>query len=273
MSEPVPDPAPGPGSAPKPAVDMLRFLVLQHDSGDPPGLIGDWLAEVGGTLDVRLAYEGAAIPESGEGFDAVISLGGEMNAWDDQIAPWLPATRALLRRCQADGTPTLGICLGAQLLAASAGGRVVKGPNGPEIGAYLTAKRDAADSDPLFGPVPMTPDVMQYHYDVVEALPAGSTLLLSSMGYPHQAWRQGDSAWATQFHFEASAADVRAWSDGDPNREFVDRAARRLGPMLDEAEVEMSFVWRNVIHRFAAFARERRTRGVLAGRRLPMAGS
>ena len=79
-----------------------------------------------------------------------------------------------------------------------------KGADGPEIGAYLTAKRDAAMSDPLFADLPMTPDVMQYHNDVVATLPQGAVLLLSSMGYPNQAWRQGPAAWGLQFHFETS---------------------------------------------------------------------
>ena len=99
-------------------------------------------------------------------------------------------------------TPTLGVCLGGQLLAAATGGTVRKGADGPEIGAYLTAKRDAAMDDPLFADVPMTPDVMQYHYDVVATLPQGAVLLLSSTGYPNQAWRQGPAAWGVQFHLE-----------------------------------------------------------------------
>ncbi len=119
----------------------------------------------------------------------------------------------------------------------------------------------------------MTPDVIHYHYDVVATLPPGSTLLLSSLGYPHQAWRQGEAAWAVQFHFEASADEVRAWSDDDPDREQVERAARRLGPALDEADAEMAVVWREFAERFVAFLRQHRPGdGSLAGRRLPLAG-
>ena len=132
----------------------------------------------------------------------------------------------------AAATPTLGVCLGGQLLAAATGGTVASGPDGPEIGAYLTAKRDAAMSDPLFADLPMTPDVMQYHYDVVAALPPGAVLLLSSMGYPNQAWRQGPAAWGVQFHFETGASDLAR--TGRAPRD--DELTGRLGPMLDEAE-------------------------------------
>ena len=60
----------------------------------------------------------------------------------------------------------------------------------------------------MFADLPMTPDVMHYHYDVVDPLPPGAVLLLSSMGYPHQAWRLGPAAWGVQFHIEAAAPSV-----------------------------------------------------------------
>ena len=156
--------------------------------------------------------------------DALISMGGEMGARDDEIAPWLPATRRLLASAVRTTTPTLGVCLGGQLLAAATGGTVRKGADGPEIGAYLTAKRDAAMDDPLFADVPMTPDVMQYHNDVVATLPQGAVLLLSSTGYPNQAWRQGPAAWGVQFHLETSAENVREWARGEGKD--TDRPAR-----------------------------------------------
>jgi GMP synthase-like glutamine amidotransferase len=230
---------------------MTTILVLEHDPADPLLRLGRWLAEAGATVEVRRAHAGDRIPEDTSGYDAVISLGGEMGAYDDTLAPWLPATRRLLARAVADRTPTLGICLGAQLLAVAGGGTVTAGANGPERGAYLTARRDAAEHDPLFAGLPLTPDVMHYHDDVVTVLPPGAVLLLSSPGYPHQAWRQGDAAWAVQFHIETGADDLRNWAaaDGLP-------MTGRFGPMLDEAADTMALVWRDVIHRFVELAAE-----------------
>jgi GMP synthase-like glutamine amidotransferase len=230
--------------------NTVRILVLEHDPSDPPLRFGEWLAEAGAVLTICRPHAGDAISQDLTGFDALISMGGEMGARDDEIAPWLPATRRLLSAAVAAQTPTLGVCLGGQLLAAATGGAVRKGEEGPEIGAYLTAKRDAAMSDPLFADLPMTPDVMQYHYDVVSTLPPGAVLLLSSMGYPHQAWRQGPAAWGLQFHLETSAADVREWArtEGRP-------PTGRLGPALDDAQDAMGEVWRDFAHRFVAFTR------------------
>jgi len=228
---------------------VTRILVIEHDASDPVLRLGDWLTEAGAELIICRPYAGYRVPTELTGFDALISMGGDMGARDDDRAPWLPATRKLLAGAVAAATPTLGVCLGGQLLAAATGGKVREGQDGPEVGAYLTAKRDAAMSDPLFADLPMTPDVMQYHYDVVATLPPGAVLLLSSMGYPNQAWRQGPAAWGVQFHFETSAADVREWAnkEGRP-------VTGRLGPMLDDAEQVMAEVWREFAHRFVAFA-------------------
>jgi len=103
----------------------------------------------------------------------------------------------------------------------------------------------------LFADLPMTPDVMQYHHDVVTSLPAGAVLLLSSMGYPNQAWRQGPAAWGLQFHLETTAENVRQWAL-DAGRPLTGR----LGAILDDAEETMGEVWREFAHRFVAFARD-----------------
>ena len=228
---------------------MTRILVIEHDASDPALRLGEWLTEAGAELVICRPYAGDSVPSDLTGFDALISMGGDMGARDDDRAPWLPATRSLLAGAVASATPTLGVCLGGQLLAAATGGTVRKGADGPEIGAYLTAKRDAAMSDPLFADLPMTPDVMQYHNDVVSTLPQGAVLLLSSMGYPNQAWRQGPAAWGVQFHFETSAEHLRGWARTE-GRELTGR----LGPMLDGADEVMAEVWREFAHRFVVFA-------------------
>ena len=113
----------------------------------------------------------------------------------------------------------------------------------------------------------MTPDVMQYHYDVVSTLP-GAVLLLSSTGYA-SAWRIGSAAWGLQFHIEPSAEDLRA-SARSEGREPVGR----LGPVLDQAQDAMGDVWRDFVIRFVEFAGGRsKTNGSLTGVRLPLHGN
>jgi len=92
---------------------------------------------------------------------------------------------------------------------------------------------------------------MHFHRDVISVLPPRAVLLLSSMGYPHQAFRVGGAAWGLQFHIEPTAEHVRGWA-----RDGGVPVTGRLGPMLDDAEETMGFVWREFAHRFVAFAAE-----------------
>ncbi|WP_375474856.1 type 1 glutamine amidotransferase [uncultured Jatrophihabitans sp.] len=187
-------------------------LVVENSPSDPVGRLAEWLR----AADLRLEIvSGADLPADLAGFAGLVVLGGPMGANDDVIAPWLPHERALLRAAVSSELPTLGVCLGAQLLAAANGGRVQRNPAGPEVGAQLVAKRGAAANDPLFRPLPITPDVLQWHFDAITSLPPGAVQLASSPGAEHQAFRLGRVAWGVQFHIETTPATVRAWARGD----------------------------------------------------------
>jgi GMP synthase-like glutamine amidotransferase len=230
-----------------------RVLVIVNAESDPPGRVAEWLTEAG--LGLRVVT-GARLPADLTGFDGLVVLGGGMSAWDDEIAPWLPHERALLRAAVADEVPTLAICLGAQLLAAANGGRVAPNPDGPEFGAQLIAKRAAAATDPLFGPVlPITPDVIQWHFDAVTELPPGAVLLAGSPVCEHQAYRLGRLAWGMQFHIETTPEIVRAWAatdaahlDGYDLESMLSRS--------DAAHHDVAEVWAPVVRAFADVVRD-----------------
>ncbi|MGY1752557.1 type 1 glutamine amidotransferase [Blastococcus sp. SYSU D01042] len=196
---------------------MARLLVVVPSETDPPARLGGWLTGAGLILDERHLGRGDALPETLEGHDGLLVLGGPQSATDDEAtSPELAGVRALLRAAIATGTPTLAVCLGAQLLAQVGGGTVRVGSEGPEVGATLVAKRDAAYADPLFGPLPLSPDVVAWHHDEIAALPPGATLLASNPHYAHQAFRVGEAVYGIQFHIETTPELVRAWAAGDP---------------------------------------------------------
>lgn len=239
--------------------DPVTIVTLQLDPTDGPQLLGDWLGEAGGVLDLCRVYDGDPVPTDASGIEALLVLGGANSVYDDDTAPFLADVRALLGKAVAASTPTLAIGLGAQLLAVAAGGRVARADGGYRLGANLTAKRDATEQDLLLSEIPITPDVMQFHRDSITALPGGSRLLLNSLADPVDAFRVGSSAWGLQFHIETSADTLRSWL-ADPRREVTaDEAAqaeRRFAEALDESAELMAQSWRAVAHRFVELVRE-----------------
>lgn len=233
-------------------------LVITHTESEDPGLLGTWLPEAGLGLEVVEPWRGDELPATLEAYDALVVMGGPQQAYDDGSAPWLRHTKELLRSAVAQGIPTFGVCLGAQLLAEATGGQVKPGEHGPELGAKLVAKRDVAGNDPLFWDLPLSPVVVQWHWDAVTDLPPGATLLMSSTLYPHQAFRVGDRAWGIQFHVEADQAMIGRWVDANRSDllELELDPDAVLGRTLPELE-EIAEVWGEVLRRFARLALER----------------
>jgi len=233
-------------------VSIHRCLVIENDATDDARLLGEWLTEAGLTLEVVRPYAGEALPPDLEGYAAFVVLGGDQHAYPSPSgepgAPWFPALEGLLRKAVRGQVPTLGVCLGGQLLATAHAGTVASAAAGPEIGAGLVAKRDAADADPLFGLVPMLPDVVQWHYDEITELPLGAVLLAASTDYPHQAFRLGPAAWGLQFHIECDAAMIADWAAdlGDRGEAIVARVAELADDLFE--------VWQPFATRFAALA-------------------
>ena len=230
----------------------LRILAVQPATSDPVGRLGDWLRDAGLDLDVVDAPD---FPDTLDGYAGLLVLGGGMGATDDRDVPWLPRLRALLRTAVTAEVPTLGVCLGGQLLAAAHGGRVVRNPEGPEIGAQLVAKRSAAATDPLFRSMPITPDVIQWHWDTIATLPPGGIHLAGSPVCENQAFRLGRLAWGLQFHIETTPDVVRAWAAEDADR----LADYDLDAVLERAVAahdDIEEVWRPFAESFAEVVRD-----------------
>src|SRR6478735_175203 len=92
----------------------MRITVVEHGADAGLGFFAGWLAGAGVGCEVVRPYLGETVPERAD--DGLIVLGGEAAAWEDERYPWLPATRDLIRGSVEGGVPTLGICLGAQLM-------------------------------------------------------------------------------------------------------------------------------------------------------------
>lgn len=190
-----------------------RAVVIQNTPSGGPRRLGEWLTEDGLDLDVVHAYDGGEVPASASGYDAVVVLGGGYMPDDDAGAPWLAPTRALVTSAVDTGLPVLGICLGGQVLAHVTGGVVRADAGAPEVGSTAITLRPEAAADPLLGDLDREVTAVENHVDVIEKLPPDAVWLASSDRCPHQAFRIGRAAWGFQFHPEAGADDVEAWSD------------------------------------------------------------
>ncbi|MBB5957365.1 GMP synthase-like glutamine amidotransferase [Saccharothrix tamanrassetensis] len=232
---------------------MTRLLVLQPDDNDPVARLGDWLTGAGAVLDVVKPHE-QPLPTTLDGYQGVVCLGGAMGALDDVDHPWLADVRKLLSHAVSKRVPTLAICLGAQLLAAATGGQVRRSPKGPEVGVLLVAKRDAAGNDPLFGELPWTPDVLQFHEDEIALLPPTAELLASSPKYPNQAFRVGDNAYGVQFHIETTPEIVLGWARGAPEAAACTRPGQLDPDNLARGHEDIREVWQPFAERFVRFA-------------------
>lgn len=238
------------------------MLVIEPDPTDPIGPLGDWLIEAGLRLEIRRPHAGDGLPENLDDYDGMVVLGGAQSATDPpEVTPWMSAVRRLLRVGLDQSAPILAICLGGQLLAQAAGGSVRPGVSGPEIGALLVGKRDAAFEDPIFAPLPITPLVIQWHHDEIDTLPPGAVLLANSVTYPHQAFRVANCAWGVQFHIETTPELVCSWAAEDAVG--LERAGLEPDRVLAEASVEahreIADVWSAFAARFAAVVTDQGT--------------
>ncbi|WP_158886443.1 type 1 glutamine amidotransferase [Amycolatopsis anabasis] len=246
-----------------------RLLIIQPDPLDPPGPFGDWLIEAGAELDVRQPPQ-EELPENLDHYQGLVCLGGAMGAEDDADHPWLANVRRLLATASAARLPTLGICLGAQLLTVATGGRVVRGGNGPEVGPALVSKKDLAWMDPLFADLPLMQDVLQFHNDAIEQLPSGAELLASAPAYPNQAFRLNRCVYGVQFHIETTPEIVRKWARDDPEMAAFARAGVFETDSLTQVHADIAHTWRPFAHRFVRLADGTLEPAADSGKTLPL---
>jgi GMP synthase-like glutamine amidotransferase len=186
----------------------MRVLILQHIACEPPGVFEDVLRERGAELHRVELDEGEPLPGA-DTFDSIVAMGGPMSATDDDELPWLAAEKRLIAEAVEADAPFFGVCLGAQLLAASLGARVYAGPE-PEVGLLPVTLTDAAPADPVFGALPRELVTLQWHGDTFD-LPAHAVRLAGSPAYENQAFRYR-RAYGVQFHLEVSAAMAAEWA-------------------------------------------------------------
>lgn len=186
---------------------MKRVLALQQTWDDPPGLLGEILDEHGIVCET-IEVEKTPLPDLAR-YQAIIVLGGPQHLYADTHLTYIAQEQALLRQAVAQDVPTLGICLGAQLLASALGAEVYRHDHA-EVGFYQIPLTAAGSLDPLFAGLPGHQFAFHWHTDVFD-LPNGSIRLASNETTPNQAFRYGSRAYGLQFHIELNTDIASIW--------------------------------------------------------------
>lgn len=181
-------------------------IALTHVAFEDAGLLAGVLAARGVGLATHPAWE---IPGEAAEAPLVILLGGPISANDTAAYPFLKDEIALAERRMADGLPTLGICLGAQIMARAIGGTV--GPGATEIG-WAPVELTEAGRASVLAPLDDRP-VLHWHGEVC-TLPDGIENLAATPACAAQAFVPAPGALALQFHAEAGADGIEPWLVG-----------------------------------------------------------
>jgi GMP synthase (glutamine-hydrolysing) len=231
-------------------------LTVEHDRECPPALLGTWLEEHGCALDVRRPYAGDDLPPL-TSYDGLLVLGGPMGADDDAKHAWLGPVKELVRTAREHDLPTLGICLGHQLVAVALGGAVEPNRHGQQVGLLEVGWTPAAADDTLFGSLATSRRGVQWNDDVVTALPAEATLLAGTPRDEVQVARYGPRMWGVQLHPEVDLPVLRPWADSDrgshETRGIDTDAVLRD---IEAARDELDEAWRPLAAGFARMVQE-----------------
>lgn len=192
---------------------MKRILFIQNGEYDRAGLFGAVMADLGYHVDEVHAWRGEPTPTEPDAWSGIGIGGGAMGVYQQEEFPFLTDEIRLIQAAIAKGTSVLGLCLGAQLLAAAGGGRVYKHDR-KEIGMFEVRLNAAAAEDRLWCGAPASFRPVHWHGDTF-TLPQGATLLGSSEITPHQLFRFRDLHYGLQFHLEIDEPLLREMVETD----------------------------------------------------------
>jgi len=193
----------------------MNVLSVVHGEDARTELFGPVVAEAGHRLDEWSFASRTAPPRPLEAYEAVLVLGGAMHADQEDRHPWLREELEWLGALLDRPVPTLGICLGSQLLARAAGAWLGPLPE-PELGWSEVELTEEGAADAVLSALPARFSALQWHH-YAHGLPDGAIALARSPACL-QAFRLGDACWGVQFHPEVTEPQLERWisAESDP---------------------------------------------------------
>lgn len=183
------------------AAKPYRVLVIRHEPCSSLGLLGRVMQRDQIPFRYLDTPSGEVLTEPIDAYSHLVILGGAISAYEDDRYPFLRHEFKLIEQAIDRHLPTLGICLGSQILARVLGAPVYRGAAGREVGWCSVQLTEAGQRDRLFQSFPSPFQVFESHQDTFE-IPQSCAHLAFSDLYPHQSFRYQDHVWAIQFHLE-----------------------------------------------------------------------
>jgi GMP synthase (glutamine-hydrolysing) len=239
----------------------MRILYLVNEINSGPGVLLEEATAAG--AEARLIFtlakcdlvtgEHADVPETSEGYDALVAMGGIMGVYEEAKYPFIDRTRKLMRRFHQERKPVMGVCLGAQTLASAFGARVTRMAH-DEWGFLPHTWEAAAKDDPLLHDAEPGLSILQWHSDTFE-MPEGAVRLATRETCANQSFRLGPLTYAFQFHLELTRETLEIWvhERAKGKRVAVDEIRAEIGPVEAVLEPQQAFA-RRVMGRWMELA-------------------
>jgi anaerobic selenocysteine-containing dehydrogenase/GMP synthase-like glutamine amidotransferase len=186
-----------------------KVLVVHHEKASPGGHFTKELERQGCVLTSIMPTEGDSLPDSPDGYDRLVVLGGPQHPFDDEVTPHFPALLQLMRDFDAESKPVAGICLGCQLLARAHGSDCWTMPE-LEFGFIQHTMTAAGAEDAVMGPVGFLPPLMEFHEDSFD-MPEGAISLVEGDTCVNQCFKVGNVSYGFQFHLEVDSITTELW--------------------------------------------------------------
>ena len=184
----------------------MKIHYLQHVAFEGLGSIEDWIRNSEHDISCTRFYQGDVLPDVRD-IDWLIVMGGPMGVNDIEQYPWLTAEKEFIRNVIELDRLVLGICLGAQLIAAALDAAVVRNPV-KEIGWYPVRRADTLSGHQLARIIPENIEVFHWHGDTF-AIPDKAVRIADSQGCTNQGFIYRDRTIALQFHLESTMDGIK----------------------------------------------------------------